>query len=226
MTATIDTTTATTEPATEHTNPGALGTVFAQVDPNVLDVADNVRDTVDLDRTPDFVASIREHGVLHPILTVRRGDGTLAVIDGQRRTLVAIATDTPVVPVLIRTQDGDQVAADTARIVEQIVSNDQRADLTDGQRAAGVAQLLDLGVSVKEVAQALSVTQKAAKIAGRVGGSDAARAALDDGQLDLEQASIIAAFEKMDDDDAVAQLLDVAATRPSDFAHTARRLTE
>ncbi|MBY6709179.1 MULTISPECIES: ParB/RepB/Spo0J family partition protein [unclassified Rhodococcus (in: high G+C Gram-positive bacteria)] len=226
MTATIDTTTATTEPATEHTNPGALGTVFAQVDPTTLDVADNVRDTVDLDRTPDFVASIREHGVLHPILTVRRGDGTLAVIDGQRRTLAAIATDTPVVPVLIRTQDGDQVAADTTRIVEQIVSNDQRADLTDGQRAAGVAQLLDLGVSVKEVAQALSVTQKAAKVAGRVGGSDAARAALDTGQLDLEQASIIAAFEKMGDDDAVAQLLDAAENRPYNFPHLARRLTE
>lgn len=226
MTATIDTTTATTEPATEHTNPGALGTVFAQVDPTTLDVADNVRDTVDLDRTPDFVASIREHGVLHPILTVRRGDGTLAVIDGQRRTLAAIATDTPVVPVLIRTQDGDQVAADTTRIVEQIVSNDQRADLTDGQRAAGVAQLLDLGVSVKEVAQALSVTQKAAKVAGRVGGSDAARAALDTGQLDLEQASIIAAFEKLGDADAVAQLLDAAENRPYNFPHLARRLTE
>ncbi|WP_328810609.1 ParB/RepB/Spo0J family partition protein [Rhodococcus sp. NBC_00294] len=226
MTATIDTTTATTEPAAEHADPGALGTVFAQVDPNVLDVADNVRDTVDLDQTPDFVASIREHGVLHPILTVRRGDGTLAVIDGQRRTLAAIATDTPVVPVLIRTQDGDQVAADTTRIVEQIVSNDQRADLTDGQRAAGVAQLLDLGVSVKEVAQALSVTQKAAKIAGRVGGSDAARAALDTGQLDLEQASIIAAFEKMGDEDAVAQLLDAAENRPYNFPHLARRLTE
>ena len=222
MTATIDNPTATTEP----TGPGALGTEFAQVDPHALDVADNVRDTVDLDQTPDFVASIREHGVLHPILTVRRGDGTLAVIDGQRRTLAAIATDTPVVPVVIRTQDGDQVAADTTRIVEQIVSNDQRADLTDGQRAAGVAQLLDLGVSVKEVAQALSVTQKAAKIAGRVGGSDAARAALDTGQLDLEQASIIASFEKMGDADAVTQLLDAAENRPYNFPHLARRLTE
>lgn len=211
---------------TTATEPGALGTELAMVDPSVLDVADNVRDTVNLDATPEFVASIREHGVLHPILAVRRGDGTLAVIDGQRRTLAAIATDTPVVPVLIRTRDGDQVAADTTRIVEQIVSNDQRTGLTDGQRAAGVAQLLDLGVSVREVAQALSVTQKAAKVAGRVGGSDAARAALDAGQLDLEQASIIASFEKMGDDDAVTQLLDAAENRPYNFGHLARRLTE
>ncbi len=210
--------------STDHTTTTA--TEFAMVDPNVLDVAANVRDTVDLDATPQFVASIREHGVLHPILTVRRGDGTLAVIDGQRRTLAAIATDTPVVPVFIRAEDDDTQNAQVSRIVEQIVSNDQRTGLTDGQRAAGIAQLFDLGVGVQDTARALSVTQKVAKIAGRVGGSVAARAALDTGQLSLEHAAVLASFEKLGDEDAVAQLLDAAEHRPYNFPHLARRLTE
>lgn len=209
-------------PATEP----AADAVLVRVDPTTLDVAENVRDSVDLDATPEFVASIREHGVLHPILAVRREDGTLAVVDGQRRTLAATAAGAATVPVIVREQDTDTQGAQVSRIVEQIVSNDQRSALTDGQRAAGVAQLLDLGVSVKETAQALSMTQKAAKTAAKVGGSAAARSALDAGQLDLEHASIIASFEQLGDTDAVALLLDAAEHRPFNFPHLARRLTE
>ncbi|MDV7199610.1 ParB N-terminal domain-containing protein [Rhodococcus kroppenstedtii] len=209
-------------PATE----AAADAVLVRVDPTTLDVAENVRDSVDLDATPEFVDSIREHGVLHPILAVRREDGALAVVDGQRRTLAAAEVGAATVPVIVREQDTDTQGAQVSRIVEQIVSNDQRSALTDGQRAAGVAQLLDLGVSVKETAQALSMTQKAAKTAAKVGGSAAARSALDAGQLDLEHASIIASFEQMGDTEAVAQLLDVAEHRPFNFPHLARRLTE
>ena len=218
--------TSTDQTTTTATESGASAAEFGHVDPATLDVAANVRDTVDLDATPEFVASIREHGVLHPILTVRREDGTLAVIDGQRRTLAAIATDTAAVPVVIRTEDDDTQNAQVSRIVEQIVSNDQRTGLTEGQRAAGIAQLFDLGVGVQDTARALSVTQKVAKVAGRVGGSVAARAALDTGQLSLEHAAVLASFEKMGDDDAVAQLLDAAEHRPYNFPHLARRLTE
>ncbi|MFC7959099.1 ParB/RepB/Spo0J family partition protein [Rhodococcoides kroppenstedtii] len=214
-----------TQTATPATEPAA-DAVLVRVDPTTLDVAENVRDSVDLDATPEFVASIREHGVLHPILAVRREDGTLAVVDGQRRTLAAAEVGAATVPVIVREQDTDTQGAQVSRIVEQIVSNDQRSALTDGQRAAGVAQLLDLGVSVKETAQALSMTQKAAKTAAKVGGSAAARSALDAGQLDLEHASIVASFEQMGDTDAVAQLLDAAEHRPFNFPHLARRLTE
>ncbi len=143
--------TQTATPATE----AAADAVLVRVDPTTLDVAENVRDSVDLAATPEFVASIREHGVLHPILAVRREDGTLAVVDGQRRTLAAAEVGAATVPVIVREQDTDTQSAQVSRIVEQIVSNDQRSALTDGQRAAGVAQLLDLGVSVKETAQAL-----------------------------------------------------------------------
>ncbi|WP_252191001.1 ParB/Srx family N-terminal domain-containing protein [Rhodococcus sp. 4CII] len=56
-----------------------------EVDPRTLDVGKNVRDKVNLEETPGFVESVREHGVLHPITASRHEDGSLVVIDGQRR---------------------------------------------------------------------------------------------------------------------------------------------
>ncbi|NKS55595.1 ParB N-terminal domain-containing protein, partial [Rhodococcus hoagii] len=113
-----------------------------------LEIGDNVRDEVDLDATPEFVESIAEHGVLHPILAERRNDGTILVTDGQRRLLAARAANRTSVPVIIRPQEnGTENARKAARIGQQIVSNDQREALTDGQRAAGIAAMLDLGLS-------------------------------------------------------------------------------
>ena len=49
-------------------------------------------------------------------------------------------------------------AADTAaetidRIVHQIVTNDQKRDLSDAQRARGIQQMIDAGLSVTRVAK-------------------------------------------------------------------------
>ncbi|MBM4473783.1 ParB N-terminal domain-containing protein [Rhodococcus hoagii] len=130
------------------------------VDPATLEIGDNVRDEVDLDATPEFVESIAEHGVLHPILAERRDDGTILVTDGQRRLLAARAANRTSVPVIIRPQEnGTDNARKATRIGQQIVSNDQREALTDGQRAAGIAAMLDLGLSQTAVAKAASVSR-------------------------------------------------------------------
>lgn len=68
-----------------HTAPAAALEV-AQLHPDALDIGENVRDSVDLAQTPDFVESIRENGVLEAISAVRTADGTIVVRDGQRRT--------------------------------------------------------------------------------------------------------------------------------------------
>jgi ParB family chromosome partitioning protein len=54
--------------------------------PTTLLIGENVRDNVALD--PQFVASVREHGVLQPITAIRTNAG-IEVRDGQRRTLAA-----------------------------------------------------------------------------------------------------------------------------------------
>ena len=45
---------------------------------------DNIRDEVQLDK--EFEASLREHGVIVPIIAVRDAEGRTLVREGQRRT--------------------------------------------------------------------------------------------------------------------------------------------
>jgi len=58
------------------------------LDPTALIVDINVRKDAAL--TPEFVASIKEHGVIEPVIAHRNDDGTVHVRMGQRRTLGAI----------------------------------------------------------------------------------------------------------------------------------------
>ncbi|OYD61255.1 ParB/Srx family N-terminal domain-containing protein [Rhodococcus sp. OK302] len=75
--------TATHTPTAENTT---AEIEVAQLHPDALEIGENVRDTVDLSQTRDFVESIRENGALEAISAVRTADGTIVVRDGQRRT--------------------------------------------------------------------------------------------------------------------------------------------
>jgi ParB family chromosome partitioning protein len=76
------------------------------------------------------VASIREVGVLMPIVAVRTAEGAVRVRYGHRRTLAAIEADRTTVPVIVT---GSDDADDVARIITQWHENEHRAGLsTDG----------------------------------------------------------------------------------------------
>ena len=191
---------------------------FAHVDPQTLFIGDNVRDITDLDE--DFIDSIRQHGVLVPVTVVADEDGTLIVRDGQRRTLGAREAELPLIPVyVLPTAAKDLPTWNVERVIQQIVANDQHAALNDAQRARGIQQLLDAGLSVAKTAKLLSKPRKVIKSATEAAQSEAAMAALASGQLSLDQAAAVAEFA--DDDDAVSQLIDAS---PGHFEHLASRL--
>ncbi|MDV8078048.1 ParB/RepB/Spo0J family partition protein [Rhodococcus sp. IEGM 1370] len=175
--------------------PTSTGYTLVDADPNELDITANVRTGVDITAAPEFIASITELGVRQAVLAVRRADGTLAVRDGQRRVLAAREAGLASIPVMVRDQTTDERAAGIERITEQINLNDQREALTRGQHAAGVAELRDLGLSVQKVATALHVPKAYVEKAGRAGRSERARQQLDDRQLTLEGAAILADLE-------------------------------
>ncbi|MEV6256854.1 ParB/RepB/Spo0J family partition protein [Nocardia sp. NPDC051929] len=181
------------------------------VDPAVLEIDENVRKTFRLEDHPDVTDSIREHGVRDPILVIRMPDGRLVVRDGQVRTLTALACELPEVPVYIRDFDPsvDTSEAEIERITEQITLNDRRIPLTNSDRAAGIAQMLDLGASVTRVAKALQTKRDEVKLVGKVGTSPTARNLIDDDQYDLAHAAVIAEYENVGDYDAVRRLLNV-----------------
>ena len=184
------------------------------VDPTTLIIGDNVRAAAHLDR--QFLASLREHGVMNPIQAVRADDGTLTVKRGQRRTLGAVKAGLATVPVLVVSEDTDE--AD--RIVKQWHENERRDALTETDRLAAVEQLTILGVPAGNIARRLGTPKKQVEAAVAANGSETAKAAARKHSLTLTDAALVAEFE--DDEETVKDIL--RAVRDGDSAeHVAQR---
>ena len=192
--------------------PGTL----EHLDPESLNLDDNVRDDAGL--TKQFIASITENGVLVPIVGVRGLDGTVRVRTGQRRTLAAREAGLASVPVYVLDDDGTDNTVE--RVVEQIVENDHRAQLTPTQRVFGIQQLLDAGLSVTKTAKKLSRPASYVKDSQAVAASQQAIDALRESQVSLAEAAAIAEFDG--DEHAVDRLLRAAGANY--FEHEVGRL--
>ncbi|MFC0713656.1 ParB/RepB/Spo0J family partition protein [Cellulomonas biazotea] len=185
-----------------------------QVDPRTLLIEANVRTSVDLD--PEFIASVRDLGVLTPVLVHRTADG-LRVRAGQRRTLAAIEAGRDTIPVLVLDGDEDQVQ----RVVEQWSENHHRRALSVADDAAAFQQLSLLGLSAAQIAKRTKAKKSRVTTALAVGGSALASAAAARYDLTLDQAAVIAEF---DDDPETVKVLTVAAVKePGRFEHLAQR---
>ncbi|MDN5926789.1 MAG: ParB/RepB/Spo0J family partition protein [Hyphomicrobiales bacterium] len=86
----------------------------------------------------DLSQSIREHGVVQPVVVRRAGgDGRYEIIAGERRWRAAQLAGMTEIPAIIR-DVSDREALELA-----IVENIQRADLNPVEEAAGFQQLID-----------------------------------------------------------------------------------
>ncbi len=87
----------------------------------------------------ELAASIREKGVIQPLIVRRRaaGQGTYEIVAGERRWRAAQMAQLHELPVLIRDFD------DTEVLEIAIIENIQRADLNPIDEAAGYKQLMD-----------------------------------------------------------------------------------
>ena len=215
MTSTTSQTTTTTQ-TTPATVPDDVE--FAHIDPRTLTIETNVRSHADLD--PAFLASIAAHGVRQPIQAVRDQAGALTVRAGQRRTLAAIETSQPTIPVYIL----NSTDSEPERIFEQMDENDRRRALTDNDRANAFQQLTLLGVSAAQIAKQSHTKRKVVDAALTVTASPLAAAVLAEYDLTLDQALVISEF---DDDAGIVKALTVVAVKePAQFAHAAQRLRD
>ncbi len=85
----------------------------------------------------DLAQSIREHGIVQPVLVRRKPDGKFEIIAGERRWRAAQRAGLTELPVLVRDVD-DRTALELA-----IIENVQRADLNPVEEALGYQQLID-----------------------------------------------------------------------------------
>jgi ParB family chromosome partitioning protein len=191
-----------------------LGTI-EHIDPTQIEVETNIRTTVKLD--PGFVTSIREYGVLSPVGCRRTEDGIVTVRIGQRRVLAAREVGLATVPAYI--VEGDDSTVD--RLLEQFVENEQRAALTEPERAAFFQQLAFEGLTVPQIAKRTSVPKKVVEAGIKVADSEFAQKVAAKHEVTLDQAAAIMEFEG--DKDAVNRLVQYAEDAPEQFAHEVQR---
>lgn len=191
-------------------------TVLEMIDPATLTIDANVRADVQLDKA--FLASVKEHGVIQPVVAHRVEGGGVHVLYGQRRTLAAVETAQPLIPVYVVDS-----LTEADRLAKQVVENDHRQALTDNDRAEAFHQLSLLGVSATQIARKTGAKKATVDSALKVRANDTATAALAKG-MTLDMAAVIEEFHG--DEEAITTLEQVAAQNPQSFDHTAQRLRE
>ncbi|HEY3713199.1 MAG TPA: ParB N-terminal domain-containing protein [Jatrophihabitantaceae bacterium] len=187
------------------------------VDPASLLVDLNVRSEAQLDK--DFLASIRDLGVLVPIVAVRTTDGSLRVRFGKRRTLASVEVGQPLVPaVIVGEEDADQVA----RIVSQWHENEYRSGLGTKDKLAAVEQLSLLGLSAAQIVKQTKARKQDVEQALAASRSDLAKGAAERYEfLTLDAASAVAEFES--NTSTVKALVAAAKQSDGDFRHALQR---
>lgn len=95
------------------------------------------REHFDEELLTSLTASIRELGILQPILVRDAGDGTYELIAGERRWQAGKRAGLTVVPVVLRDVD------DMSALEQALVENLHREDLNALEEAAAYQQLLD-----------------------------------------------------------------------------------
>jgi len=98
----------------------------------------NPRKTFDEDAMQELAASIRENGVLQPLLVRPRAERSFEIVFGERRYRGAAMAEKETVPVCIREMTDAQV------LEAQLVENLQRQDVHPLHEAQGFAALLRL----------------------------------------------------------------------------------
>jgi ParB family chromosome partitioning protein len=184
-----------TTTADDTNGDGAEDVAVRSVDPASLLIDANVR--LDARVDADFVASVRDLGVLVPIVAVRTLDGDLRVRFGHRRTIAATEAGCSVVPVVMVADERTDDAGQVERLVTQWAENEHRAGLTTAERVGVIARLSAFGVSAAEIAKRTRAPRSQVEAALAVAGSElaAAAAAVRYGDfLDLVQAAVVAEF--------------------------------
>ncbi|GGH29110.1 chromosome segregation DNA-binding protein [Cribrihabitans marinus] len=98
----------------------------------------------------ELSASIKEKGILQPLIVRRTGDDAYEIVAGERRWRAAQLAQLHEIPVLVRDFN------DTEVLEVAIIENIQRADLNAVEEAAGYQQLMEkFGHTQEKMAEAL-----------------------------------------------------------------------
>ncbi|WP_084079506.1 ParB/RepB/Spo0J family partition protein [Demequina sp. NBRC 110057] len=128
------------------------GATFAQIDPQ--DVTPNPRqprEVFDEEALAELVGSIKEIGVLQPIVVRRKDEGGYELIMGERRLRASKEAGLTAIPAIVRD------TGDVDMLRDALVENLHRSQLNPLEEAAAYQQLLeDFGITHEQLAEKIS----------------------------------------------------------------------
>ncbi len=117
---------------------------------------DQPRRVFNEERLQELADSIKEHGIISPILVKVTEGGTYKLVSGERRLRASKIAGLESIPAVI---EDDDKSSDVT-LPKQLVENLQREDLTVMERAIAIGQLRDAyKLSIREISSKLSISK-------------------------------------------------------------------
>lgn len=139
-------------PVVDEAADGLLEIAVAAIEPN----PHQPRIHLDEDGMAELAASIRELGVLQPILVRPAGEDSYQLIAGERRWRAAKRAGLATIPAIVRAAD------DERSVAEALVENLQREDLSALEEAGAYQQLIeDFGLTHDQVSARVGKSRSA-----------------------------------------------------------------
>ncbi len=114
------------------------------------------RKQFDEDAMEQLAASVKEHGLIQPIIVVSIGDDRYRIIAGERRWRACRMAGLEEIPVLVREYTDRQIAEIS------LIENLQREDLNPIEEALGYRNLIDqYGMTQEKISEAVSKSRSA-----------------------------------------------------------------
>lgn len=140
----------------------------------------------------ELAQSIKEQGVMQPVLVRELPDGRFEIIAGERRTRAARLAGLETVPALVKEVD------DRTTLAMALIENLQREDLNPLEEARGIARLIEeFGYTHEQAGQAVGRSRAAtSNLLRLLQLSDAVQTMLLAGDLDMGHARALLALDK------------------------------
>ncbi len=166
---------------------GAVTLKLTEIEPN----REQPRKRFDEEALAQLAESIREHGILQPLLVKPQTNGSYLLVAGERRWRAARMAGLSEVPVIIR-EFSDQEAMEIA-----LIENLQREDLNPVEEALGYQELMNtFGFTQDQVAKRVGKSRSAVANALRLTGlPEEVLPLLENGSLSAGHARAILALE-------------------------------
>jgi len=145
-----------------------------------------------VEQLEELVSSIKEYGILQPLVITEKENGMFELISGERRLRAAKQAGLKKVPAILR------MAGEQEKLELALIENIQRSDLSPIEEALSFAQLIDeFGLTQERVAERVGRSRSVvANTLRLLKLPDNIQKALSDGNISMSMARVLVGMDK------------------------------